>query len=110
MLATDAKKLIGAIFPATLLALAALGCSKTLSPPAELKKAAMDCMQNQDYGCAESNWQDYLQQLPNDSYALASLGIVQNRRDEHEQAIVQFRKAISMGEGTYDLFYYYADS
>ncbi|HET7175600.1 MAG TPA: retroviral-like aspartic protease family protein [Gammaproteobacteria bacterium] len=108
MPATDAKKVVALIFPVAFLVLAPLGCAKT--PAAELKKAAMDCMQNQDYECAENNWQDYLQQRPNDSDAFARLGIVQNRRDEHEQAIVQFQKAIAAGEGTYDLFYYYADS
>jgi predicted aspartyl protease len=56
------------------------------------------------------DWQAYVQARPTDAVALARLGIVQNMRDEHEQAIVQFQKAIDLGEGTYDLFAYYADS
>lgn len=54
MHATDAKKAIALILPTALLALAS--CSNTQTPPAELKKTATDCMQNQDYECAESNW------------------------------------------------------
>lgn len=106
----DANKVIALTFPAILLAIALPGCSKTLTPPAELKKTAMQCVQDQDLECAEQNWQDYLSQRPDDSEALASLGIVEDKRDEDAQAIVTFQKAIDLGEGTYDLFYYYADS
>ncbi|HSC46923.1 MAG TPA: retroviral-like aspartic protease family protein, partial [Gammaproteobacteria bacterium] len=97
-------------FPVALIAWASLGCSKTPTPPGELKKSALECMQNQDYECAEDNWQDYIKQRPDDGNAVAALGIAQNKRDEHEQAVVQFQKAIVLGEGTYDLFSYYADS
>ncbi|MGH8396622.1 MAG: retroviral-like aspartic protease family protein [Gammaproteobacteria bacterium] len=67
-------------------------------------------MRNQDFECAEEDWQAYSRLRPNDGNALASLGIVQNHRGEDKQAVAQFQKAISLGEGTYDLFYYYADS
>ncbi|HEV7165749.1 MAG TPA: retroviral-like aspartic protease family protein [Gammaproteobacteria bacterium] len=106
----DAKRVVALIFSAALLTLAPLGCSENHTPPTELKKTATDCMQNQDYECAEENWQDYLRQRPDDSEALAALGIAQDKRDENEQAIVTFQKAVGLGEGTYDLFYYYADS
>ena len=43
-------------------------------------------------------------------YAMFAVGIVLNQRDKHKEAIVQFEKAMDMGEGTYDLFAYYADS
>lgn len=92
------------------MAVALWACSKTPMPPTELKKAALDCQRDQDDECAEQNLQDYLSQRPNDGEEWARLGIVQNKRDEHEQAIVSFRKAIDLGEGTYDLFAYYADS
>lgn len=110
MLAQDARKPVSLLLPAVSLATVLAACSGTVTPPAELKKTAMDCMQSQNYECAENNWQDYLKQRPNDSEALAALGIAQNKRDEDAQAIVQFQKAIAAGEGTYDLFYYYADS
>ena len=109
MLATDAQKAIAPICLALML-LPLAACTGTQTPPSELKKSAMDCMQNQDYECAENNWQDYIRQRPDDSYALAALGIAQDRRDENQQAIANFQKAISLGEGTYDLFFYYADS
>lgn len=78
--------------------------------PNELREAARKCMQVRDFACAESNWQEYVQLRPGDGFALANLGIVMNVRDEHEQAVVQFQKAVDAGEGTYDLFAYYADS
>jgi clan AA aspartic protease (TIGR02281 family) len=110
MLASHANKLIALAFLALLMTGFPLGCSKTPTPPAELKKAAIDCMQNQDYECAEDNWQDYIKQRPDDGNAFAALGICQDKRDENEQAVADFQKAIALGEGTYDLFSYYADS
>jgi tetratricopeptide (TPR) repeat protein len=87
------------------------GCgSKPPEKPADMKSAAEKCMRSRDFACAEMNWQAYVAARPTDATAVANLGIVQNLRDEHEQAIVQFQKAIDLGEGTYDLFAYYADS
>lgn len=62
------------------------------------------------YECAEQNWANYIRLRPTDSNAIANLGIVMNLRDNHAGAVLQFEKAIDMGEGTYDLFAYYADS
>ncbi|MGB9430065.1 MAG: retroviral-like aspartic protease family protein, partial [Gammaproteobacteria bacterium] len=104
------KRLIITAIPVILVVLGLLGCSQTPKTPAELKKSAIECMRNQDFECAEDDWQAYVRLRPNDGEALASLGIVQNQRGEDAQAVVQFQKAIALGEGTYDLFYYYADS
>ena len=98
------------------LALAAVAwalCSCSAEPtakPAELKVAAEECMSSKDLKCAEESWRAYVKARPTDASAIANLGIVQNQRDEHEDAVVQFKKAIDLGEGTYDLFAYYADS
>ena len=105
-----AKRLIVLALPVTLVALALFGCTQTPKTPAELQKSALDCMRNQDLECAERDWRAYLRLRPNDGVALARLGIVQNQRGEDAQAVVQFQKAIALGEGTYDLFYYYANS
>jgi tetratricopeptide (TPR) repeat protein len=87
------------------------GCgNKPPEKPADMKSAAQKCMRSRDFECAEMDWQAYVQARPTDANAIANLGIVQNMRDEHEQAVVQFQKAIDLGEGTYDLFAYYADS
>lgn len=91
-------------------ALAMLGCTQTPKTPAELQKSALACMRNQDLGCAEQDWRAYVRLRPNDGVAFARLGIVQNQRSEDAQAVTNFQKAISLGEGTYDLFYYYANS
>jgi clan AA aspartic protease (TIGR02281 family) len=78
--------------------------------PARYKEKAIKCIQSRDLSCAENNLTSYLRTTPNDTVALANLGIVQNQLEEHQEAIKQFEKAISLGEGTYDLFAYYADS
>ena len=75
-----------------------------------MKEAAIACQSKRDFACAEQNWQGYVAARPTDAQAIANLGVAMNERDEHEQAIVQFKKAIDLGEGTYDLFAYYADS
>lgn len=68
------------------------------------------CMKAGDLDCAEKNWQQVLRLRPNDTHAMANIGILMNRRDEHRGAIAQFERAIDMGEGAWDLFSYYADS
>jgi predicted aspartyl protease len=89
-------------------ALALSGCEKT--PPAELKSDALQCMQDNDLSCAERRWEEYLDVQPNDTNALATLGIVQSQQGEDKDAVINLQKAISQGEGTYDLFAAYAQS
>jgi tetratricopeptide (TPR) repeat protein len=96
--------------PVLLAATPLFGCAQIPKTPAELKKDAIACMRNQDFECAEGDWQAYVKLRPNDGSAFASLGIVQNQRSEDAQAVASFQKAIALGEGTYDLFYYYTDS
>jgi predicted aspartyl protease len=74
------------------------------------KDAVGTCMRDRDYACAEKNWTQYIRLRPTDGNAIANLGIVMNRRDNHKGAVVQFERAIDLGEGTYDLFAFYADS
>jgi predicted aspartyl protease len=78
--------------------------------PEDYKKAATRCRNADDLECAEKNWMVYLNLRPKDGAAYASLGIVRNQRDDHSSAIIAFERAIDLGEGTYDLFAYYADS
>ncbi len=84
------------------------GCEKT--PPAELKADAIQCMRDNDLSCAERRWEEYLDMQPNDAGAMATLGIVQTEQGEDQDAVVNLQKAISAGEGTYDLFAAYAQS
>ena len=81
------------------------------TPTAEdYKNSVMPCMRARDYACAEKNWTQYVRLRPSDSNGVANLGIVMNLQGKHEQAVAQFKKAIAMGEGTYDLFAYLARS
>lgn len=94
----------------TTVALILLACTGASKTPSEIKEAAIKCMRNQDYDCAKQQWQAYLRLRPNDANAIAGLGIAENKLDEDAAAVVNFKKAIDLGEGTYDLFSYYADS
>jgi predicted aspartyl protease len=84
------------------------GCEK--EAPADLKSYAVQCMRDNDLECAERRWSEYLDVQPNDGSAVASLGIVQSRRGEDADAVVTLKKSIDMGEGTYDIFAFYAES
>lgn len=110
MLASGTGKLIAPILTGLILTTTLPGCSNSQVPPDQLKQAATTCLQNEDYDCAENKLQTYLRQRPDDSEALAELGIAQNRLGQDKRAVVQFKKAIALGEGTYDLFSFYADS
>lgn len=78
--------------------------------PEDYKNAAAKCMRVRAYDCAQKNWEYLLRMRPTDTQAMANLGIVMNLRENHAGAIREFERAIDMGEGTYDLFAYYADS
>lgn len=87
------------------------GGSVLAAPTAdEYKNGVAPCMRVRAYDCAEKNWIQYLRLRPTDSNGVANLGIVLNLQGKHPEAVAQFQKAIAMGEGTYDLFAYYARS
>lgn len=78
--------------------------------PSEVREQAVACMRSRDLACAEDRWSEYVHLRPLDGRGMANLGMVMNMRDEHAQAVTQFQRSIEAGEGTYDLFAYYADS
>ena len=86
------------------------GCSKTPATPSALKASASQCLRNQDFACAQKDLQAYIRLRPDDALAIARLGIADNKLDQNAATVAQFKKAIDLGEGTYDLFSYYADS
>ncbi|MCR6477405.1 retroviral-like aspartic protease family protein [Variovorax sp. ZS18.2.2] len=84
--------------------------SRSSFSAADFKAQAVRCLRERDLACAESNWTDYVRLRPDESYGIVNLGIVLNQQDKHAEAVAQFAKALSLGEGAYDLFAYYADS
>jgi predicted aspartyl protease len=104
MLMSSTRRIILAI----LLAAPLSGCEK--EAPADLKSYAVQCMRDNDLSCAERRWEEYLDVQPNDTGAMATLGIVQSQQGEDKDAVENLQKAISAGEGTYDLFAAYATS
>jgi predicted aspartyl protease len=94
----------------TWLALCMPAIAATAYPPSAYKDGALKCIQARDFGCAETNWVQYIKMRPTDAHAIASLAVVYNWDDKPEASIVQAEKAIDMGQGTYDVFAAYAES
>ncbi|MBN8735742.1 MAG: retroviral-like aspartic protease family protein [Xanthomonadales bacterium] len=97
------------------LLVAIVGCSSPQSPlqpktAPELEQAAIHCMSERNWECAESDWSQYIKLRPNDGRAIANYGFALHFDGNDQAAIRQFETAISQGEGTYDLFAAYADS
>ena len=76
----------------------------------DYEKGAVSCRVADDLACEETNWRTVLRMRPDSTRAMANLGWVLNRRDQHAEAVTLFQRAIEQGEGAYDLFAYYADS
>lgn len=76
----------------------------------DYKRAVATCMRVNDFECAAKNWRQILRLRPDDTAAMVNLGLLLSWRDDQKGAIVQYERAISLGEGAYNLFAYYADS
>jgi tetratricopeptide (TPR) repeat protein len=73
-------------------------------------KAVNTCAQVRDYACEEKNYRQLLRLHPNDTTYMFHIGRVLADQDKHKDAIEYFEKAISLGEGAWNLFGYYAAS
>ena len=86
---------------------------KKFGPPltaAELRTQIGACERAADLACAQEAWTGYVKLRPGDGVAHANLGHVMSLRDDYAHAVVEFKQAIDLGEGTYDLFAWYGDS
>jgi len=77
---------------------------------ADFERLAGECALAQDLACEEANWRDYVRLRPDDARGAAWLGRTLNQRGKDEEAVAEFRRALSAGAGGYDVFAYYADS
>ena len=70
--------------------------------------AAKTCLKQGDFNCAEADYRDYLKKYPNDVRALQVLAITLTIDGQHSEAIPYYKRALSLGPGTYDLYANYA--
>jgi clan AA aspartic protease (TIGR02281 family) len=77
---------------------------------AELRARADACERRGELACAQEALAGYLKLRPDDAVAHARLGHVMARRDDDVHAVAEYQRAIDSGEGTYDLFAWYAES
>ncbi|HEY8977043.1 MAG TPA: retroviral-like aspartic protease family protein [Burkholderiaceae bacterium] len=76
----------------------------------EMRDRIARCERDADMPCAQETLEALLKKQPDDAVARAHLGLVMAHRDDDAHAVVEFQRAIDSGEGTYDLFAWYADS
>jgi len=76
----------------------------------EMRDRIGKCERNGDLPCAQETLEALLRKQPDDAIARAHLGLVMTHRDDDAHAVVEFKRAIDSGEGTYDLFAWYADA
>ena len=76
----------------------------------EMRERIGRCERDADLPCAQETLEALLKKRPDDVTARAHLGLVMAHRDDDAHAAVEFKRAIDGGEGTYDLFAWYADS
>ena len=76
----------------------------------EMRDRIGKCEHDGDLPCAQETLEALLRKQPDDAIARAHLGLVMTHRDDDAHAVVQFKRAIDSGEGTYDLFAWYADA
>jgi len=76
----------------------------------EMRARIGRCERDADLPCAQETLEALLKKQPDDVTARAHLGLVMAHRDDDAHAVVEFKRAIDGGEGTYDLFAWYADS
>jgi predicted aspartyl protease len=76
----------------------------------ELRGQIGACERQGDLACAQEAWAGYVKLRPGDGVAHANLGHLMSRRDDPAHAVVEFKRSIDLGEGSYDLFAWYADS
>jgi len=81
-------------------------------PPStdEMRVRIAGCERDGDLACAQETLTALLQRHPDDGAARAHLGLVMHHRDDDAHAVVEFKRAIDGGQGSYDLFAWYADS
>jgi hypothetical protein len=93
-----------------------VGWRKVLGPLApqetteQLHQRIADCSAERDFACLADAWREVVRRTPSDARAQANLGMALAERQDDAAAVPAFERAIELGEGTYDLFAYYADS
>ena len=76
----------------------------------EMHVRVASCERDGNLACAQDTLTAFLARHPDDGEARAHLGLVMHHRDDDAHAVLEFKRAIDGGEGTYDLFAWYADS
>lgn len=84
-----------------------ISCQKT---PSDVLRDAAENASTGDYAGAEEKYRWLLQKSPNDDRLKANLAFMLTRQNKNAEAIALYQQLIKSGEGTYDLFAFYADS
>lgn len=95
------------IAPVLLAALLLIGCRKE---PAKVLEDAAEAMSTGDFATAEEDFRWLLERTPEDARLQANLAFALTSQGKHAEAIDIYRTLVGAGDGSYDLFAYYAKS
>lgn len=82
-------------------------CSKE---PATVLQESAEAMRTGQYEDAEDGFRWLLERTPDDAKLQANLAFALTRQGKHAEALPMYKTLVGAGEGTYDLFAYYAKS
>ena len=77
---------------------------------AELRAQGQRCMQARNFRCAETAYNAFVAQRPTDPIGYALRGILLVRMEQYARGAADLEKAMDLGEGTYDIFAFYAEA
>lgn len=98
-----AVRLMPLLFAAVFLA----ACNRE---PATVLQEAAEAMRAGQYEDAEDGFRWLLERTPDDAKLKANLAFALTRQGKHDEALPMYEALVAGGEGTYDLFAYYAKS
>jgi clan AA aspartic protease (TIGR02281 family) len=96
-------RLLPLLLASTLLA----ACSRE---PATVLQEAAEAMRTGNHEEAEEGFRWLLERTPGDAKLQANLAFALTQQGKHEEALPMYQALVAGGEGTYDLFAYYAKS
>ena len=101
------KDLAVRLLPILLASALLAGCSRE---PATVLQEAAEAMRAGEYAEAEDGFRWLLERTPDDAKLQANLAFALTQQGKHEEALPMYKALVGSGEGTYDLFAFYARS
>lgn len=76
----------------------------------QVNERATHCLRQGDVECTATLWQRYTELHPDEGAGFVHHAVALARLERHAEATIKYERALTLGEGAYDLFAYYAES